>query len=521
MLEVESSLVKIFFLLTLITLSFLNTSCSRKENTSHSSPPPFRILLDPPPINLNPRASLDATSQRINELLFRALTRLDSNLVPLPDLASKWEVLDDGKTWKFPILKNQKDQSNQVIDSEKMRQCLENYRIGSPTSVFRTALPHWISTETLNDSVIIRLKAPDPYLPRNLSLLRYFRTSESSTPCSEPLTQSSLIGSGNFKAETWDFSPQNHFILTPSNPSSSLRKLELVFNQDDDTKALKLLRGEVDAIQNSISLSKTRWIEHKAPEQFKVLERPGVSVSYLAFNFNDPLLSRKEVRKAIALSIDRESIVRNKHLGFTHVASSLLSPLLPESSSTAFEYNPNYAETLLDQAGFPRGKEGIRFQLRYKSTPAKEGIETAFMLQDMLGKVGIKIWIDVVEPAVFFASIKKGHFQLYSSRWIGVADGSILYNSIRSGQHLNRIHYLNSEIDQLLDSAVSTTNTHQRILLMKQIQILIAEDLPYFPLWYWDIGLILRKEIWEKNRNSFSGESLSLSGSLEPLTHLR
>lgn len=488
---------------------------------TNSPQSPLRILLDPPPTSLNPRASLDATSQRINELIFRALTRLDRNLVPLPDLASSWEVLENGKVWKFPIQRNQKDHSNQVIDAEKMRQCLESYRIGSPASVFRTALPHWISTETLNDSVVIRLKAPDPYLPRNLSLLRYFRTSESSTPCSEPSTDSSLIGSGNFKAEHWDFSPQNHFNLIPADPSTLHRRLEIIFNQDDDTKALKLLRGEVDAIQNSLSLSKTRWIERKAPEQFEVLGRHGVSVSYLAFNFKDPLLSRKEIRKAIALSIDRESIVRNKHLGFTHVAGSLLSPLLPESSSTPFEYNPPHAESLLDQAGLPRGKNGVRFQLRYKSTPVKEGIETAFMIQDMLGKVGIKIWIDVVEPAVFFASIKRGHFQLYSSRWIGVADGSILYHSIRSGQHLNRNSYQNAEIDQLLDSAVSTANTHQRILLMKQIQTLMAEDLPYFPLWFWDIGLILRKEIWERNRNSFSGESLSLSGSLEPLTHLR
>jgi len=488
---------------------------------SQNSSVPLRILLDPPPTTLNPRASLDVTGQRINELLFRALIRLDADLTPQPDLAQSYEVLDSGKTWKFTIRQNQKDHEALLINPSKIRECLENYRLGTPASVFKNTLPHWIGTEATQDAVILRLNAPDPNLVRNLSLLRYFRTPQSTQPCSEPSSDSSLIGSGIYRAEKWDFSPDHPFQLIPVDLSSSQRKIELIFVDDDNTKALKLLRGEVDAIQVALSLTKTRWIEHHSDPQFKVLERPGVSTSYLAFNLKDPLLHRKEVRKAIALTIDREKIVRHKHLGFTEIAKSLLPPSVSEYLPSVFELNPSQAESLLDQAGFSRKKDRIRFQLHYKSTPVREGIETALMIKDMLSHIGIEVKIDVVEPAVFFSSIKKGNFQLYSSRWIGISDGSILFRSLHSRQNLNRIHYQDAEMDQILDSAVTELDSQRRKSLLHQAQTKIAQDLPYFPLWHWNVALILSSDLWQKNRDHFSAEKLSLSGSLEPLTHLR
>lgn len=516
MLEVEFSLVKIFFLSFSLALTL---SCSSSDSEMKTASAPLRILLEPPPANLNPRASLDATSQRINELLFRALTRLDTHLVSQPDLAENWVIQDSGKTWRFKIRKDLKDHSGEPIGPSQIKECLENYRIGTPTSAFRTALPYWSATESDRDSITIRLNSPDPYLPRNLSLLRYFRSSDSKIPCAEPGPHSSVIGSGLFKAEKWDFSPQSQFTLIPIH--SDQRKIDFIFIQDENTKTIRLLRGEIDAAHLALSLSKTRWLEQTSPDRFQVLTKEGVGVSYLAFNFRDPLLSQKEVRKAIALSIDRETIVHHKHLGFTRLAGSILSPLLPESLSSHFDYDPAQAEKLLDQAGLPRSKSGIRFTLHYKSTPVREGIETALMLQELLQKVGIQIIIDVVEPAVFISSIKKGRFQLFSSRWVSVADGSILYNSLHSGQQLNRIGYHDDEVDRTLDSAIGTTDATQRIFLMREIQKKIADDLPYFPLWYWDVGILLRKDLWLRNRDSFSADSLSLSGSLEPLTHLR
>src|SRR3712207_4104229 len=82
-------------LVSLCTLSVVLASCERPRR----APPPasLPILVDQAPQTLDPRLALEATGQRLGELLFRALTRLDSELAPHPDLASRWESSDGAR----------------------------------------------------------------------------------------------------------------------------------------------------------------------------------------------------------------------------------------------------------------------------------------------------------------------------------------------------------------------------------------------------------------------------------------
>ncbi|MBI3535777.1 MAG: hypothetical protein HY072_09875, partial [Deltaproteobacteria bacterium] len=218
------------------------------------------------------------------------------------------------------------------------------------------------------------------------------------------------------------------------------------------------------------------------------------------------------------LSIDRQDIVKHKFHRFCQIAGSLLSPLLDESVQVSFAYNPVLAEQLLDQSGYPRQNNGgIRFSLTYKTTPVREGYETALMFKEMLKKVGINLVLTVVEPAVFLASVKKGNFQLFSSRWVGVADGSILFNTLHSKQKNNRVFYNDLAMDQWLEQAMQEVSLEKRKELLKLVQIKMGKDLPYFPLWYWNNALLIKKE---KGKN-FKSEYLSIKGALEPLTEIQ
>jgi ABC-type transport system substrate-binding protein len=138
------------------------------------------------------------------------------------------------------------------------------------------------------------------------------------------------------------------------------------------------------------------------------------------------------------------------------------------------------------------------------------------MIREALSKVGIQVELEVVEPGVFLAAIKRGQYQLFSSRWIGVADGSILYRTLRTGEPRNRVGYSNPKMDRILEQAISEPDPRKRIPLLKSAQSLMAEDLPYFPLWYWRNALIVRKELAAKAQ----AITLSLSGALDPLIYL-
>ncbi len=492
------------------------------------TPPALRVMLDRGPATLNPRRSTDAPGQRLGALIFRALTRMDAHLSAQPDLASDWEIIDGGKTWKFKIRPGQLDQSGQPITATAMAQCLEQYRQGKPVSILKASFPDWLGTEAQADSILFRLSKSSPYLAANVSLLRYFRIQGKDTPCTDPNPGDVVVASGPFKPRVWQPGAAGTsedeiwldpvpFIKVPGLDVHSARPLHFLYVQDDNTRLLKLLRNEVDVTQTALSLAKQRWLLNHYPDRYDLIERTGVPVSYLAMNLRDPILGRREVRQAIALAIDRESIVRYTLHNFCALAGSFLAPSLPESFQSQFEYDPARSEQLLDQAGLRRAGPGQpRFKLKYRSTPVREGIETALIFQNMLKKIGIELTIDAVEPAVFFASIRKGQFQLYSSRWIGVSDGSILFRTLRSGQLDNRVGYKDAVMDALLDQAVGEIDVKRRTELIQQAQRKMAEDLPYFPLWYWKTSLVVRHGF-----GGLKGDELSMSGAYEPILKLQ
>jgi ABC-type transport system substrate-binding protein len=136
----------------------------------------------------------------------------------------------------------------------------------------------------------------------------------------------------------------------------------------------------------------------------------------------------------------------------------------------------------------------------------------------MLKKVGIELEIQVIESAVFAQAVRKGGYQLHSGRWVGVADTSILANTLHSKGPQNRWGYQNPEMDQLLEKARSEAKPEKRRLLWKAVQEKVRDDLPYFPLWYWSNALVLDRN-WEKT-SGFQANDLSLSGALSPISRI-
>lgn len=64
---------------------------------------------------------------------------------------------------------------------------------------------------------------------------------------------------------------------------------------------------------------------------------------------------------------------------------------------------------------------------------------------------------------------------------------------------------------------MSEPDSAKRLVLLKKVQKKMAEDLPYFPLWYWNNAVIIRREL----ASQLSPEALSLSGAYDPLAVVR
>jgi len=483
--------------------------------------PGLKILIDQPPATLNPRMALDASGQRINALLFAALTRVGATLSVEPELALRWSSDRQSKRWEFTLAPDSVDHSGLRLTPALLKECFENYRQSKPSALSVQNLTAWKTLSVQGNALVFELTQADPHFDRNVSLLRFFRQ-EGSPPCVEPKAPSPVIGSGPFRAQPMVMTPDRTLNLERRQPDGSFEPTaSLLFVRDENTRTLRLLRGEADVAQNSFAPYRTRWLKKQNPERFELTEAPGVNVSYLAFNLRDPLLRDLRVRQALALSIPVDSIIRHKLAGMAERASSFLAPFLPEAipQAQAISTTLDQASTLLDQAGYPRSKtSGIRegLPLTFKTTPIREGYEIVRIIQDSWKKLGISLKIEVVEPAVFLASVRKGAFQLSLGRWIGVADSSIFERTLRSSSPTNRAGYQSGQMDLLLDQAAQAQTLEQRKVASEKVQNLMLQELPYYPLWFWKNALL-----YDKKLEGLSADELSRSGGLMPLFELR
>jgi peptide/nickel transport system substrate-binding protein len=112
----------------------------------------------------------------------------------------------------------------------------------------------------------------------------------------------------------------------------------------------------------------------------------------------------------------------------------------------------------------------------------------AAVIQRDLANVGIALEIRSMELATLFSDIISGNAQLYTLQWVGVTDPDMLRRVFHSREvspaGVNRGHYINAEVDALLDRATRSTDDAERKQLYGDVQRIVARDAPYIGLWY-------------------------------------
>jgi peptide/nickel transport system substrate-binding protein len=276
---------------------------------------------------------------------------------------------------------------------------------------------------------------------------------------------------------------------------------ELVFRivPDDTTRYLELIKGHIDFIQNGIPADMVPVVQNK--EQYQVIKTPGTNYEYLAFNLQDPILSDRDVRAAIAHAIDVPAMIESLHRGMARPATGLLPPAswAYEPDVSKYPYDPAKAARLLDRAGYPVGPDGWRFSLTYKTTLGEAARLKSEILQQAFKEVGVKLEVRGFDWSTLFSDIKNGDFQLYSLEWVGVSEPDIYYYVFHS-QSLppngaNRGRYINPDLDRLIEAGRHTLNQQRRRAIYSDIQKIVARDLPYVSLWYPDNIVIMKKDL--------------------------
>lgn len=471
------------------TRQFISTLCLLLVLTGCEKPvdSTIRFGLASAPISLDPRYATDATSARINRLLYQRLVDFDEEFKPTASLAD-WQVISPNH-YRFHLRENRQSFVNgQPLTTGDVKATYDYILEPENASPHRGSLNMIKEIRIIdNETIDFYLQRPDPLFPGYL-VIGIVSASEDQNQTS---TRKTAIGSGAFKLLKWP-SSDRLFIQRRSDEQI----IEFIHVQDATVRVLKLLRGEIDLLQNDLPKELVHYLEKQ--NDIIVKHLAGTNFTYMGFNLKDPLLSDIQIRKAIAHAVNKEAIIEYLLGGETRPANTLLTPdhWAGLKTATSYPYNPALSRDLLQSAGYSLAKP---LELEYKTSSDPFRIRIATIIQQQLAEVGIKVKIRSFDWATFYGDIKNGRFQLYSLSWVGIKNPDIFRYVLHSQSippgGANRGHYNNVEVDRVLDEIDLQQEQEGRIKLYRNLQQLILQDLPFVPLWYEEHFMAANKTI--------------------------
>jgi len=457
------------------------------------------------PANLDPRYATDATSARINRLLYQRLVDFDAESRPIPALAT-WEQITP-LHYRFHLKDRRPDFHNgtalEATDVAATYQSILAPDSGSPHAGTLQLIRN-ISVQD-KDTLDFHLQKPDPLLPGYLAIgILPAAGIDRQHPFHEK-----PVGSGPFRMAGWP--EPGRLVLTRRSDKQSVEFLKV---GDPTVRVLKLLRGEIDLLQNDLPAELLAYLSGK--QDIQVSYGPGSNFSYIGFNLDDPVTGNLKVRQAIAHAIDRDIIVHHLFGNAARPAAALLPPghWAGNPALEPLEYDLPRARSLLAEAGYG-AEQPLR--LSYKTSTDPLRIRIATVIQQQLRDAGIDMALQSYDWGTFYGDIKAGRFQMYSLAWVGIKTPDIFRYAFHSnslppeGANRGRLH--DSGIDRLIVTAEQGTSLAAQASAYREIQARLLALLPYIPLWYEDHVFAARSNI--------SGYRLARDGNYDALLTTR
>jgi len=484
--------VLVFEVLALLVAMFPALSCSAKPNANT-----LVMIIESSPTNLDPRVGIDAQSERIDNLIFDDLLSRGEDLNVAPGLAERWEI-PDPLTYVFHLHRGVKFHDGRALTSRDVKWTFDSLLQGKIRST-KAAVYRFVDHIDAPDdgTVIFHMREQDATLLWNLSdgAIGIVPAGSGEEMSRNP------IGSGPFRfvsAET------DRDVIVERNDhywgeQARLARVRFAIVPDATTQALELRKGSGDVAINSLTPD-TVFTLGRDPNLL-VERAPGTRLAYMGFNLRDPVLKDARVRQAIAYVLDRGPMIDYLWRGQAQPAHSVLPPQswAYDEAVPAYDHDAGKANQLLDAAGYP-AVNGVRFHLTMKTSTDENTRLMVAVMQQQLREAGIALDIRSFEFATFFSDVQHGAFEMYSLRWIGGnEDPDIFEYAFHSAKFppngANRGYYSNPKVDALLDKARREIDPNVRKPLYAEVQRILAYDLPYINLWYFDNVLVHTRRV--------------------------
>ena len=477
------------------------------------------MIVQPEPPTL---ASYQSTSGPVGQVaakVYEGLLEYDFKLKPQPGLARSWTVSPDGKTITFKLQEGVKFHDGKPFTSADVQFTIMN--------VLKKTHPRGINTFRVVESIdtpdahtaVFHLSEPAPYMLMALSGYESPMLPKHIFGTGDILKHPNAdhpIGTGPFRFVEWQ---KGQFMRFDKNPDywkkgrPYLDRIVARFIADGSTRAAALETQEAHIAGFGAVL----------PVDVRRLEKlPHIAITTRGYEMQSPIVELDcntkvkpfddvRVRQAVAYAIDRKFVIENIWFGFGRPATGPISSNFKATglyTADVKNYNvPNgveIANKLLDDAGYKRGADGMRFEIVHDITPyGEEWQRFGEYVQQQLGKIGIKVSLRIEDVPTWLRRIYTNYDYQLTNNWIQtLADPVIgvhrLYHSksIRQGTvFVNGTRWSSPETDSLMDRAAVEVDPKKRAALYHEFQKKIVEASPIVFVHELDFATVYNKRL--------------------------
>lgn len=422
--------------------------------------------------SLDPHKAEAAATREILFNVFEGLYKPDSNGELIPAVAENVSISPDGLVYTFTLRDGVKFHNGNTVTAEDVVSSIEYCAGTNGNDPLVPAFSNISSVEKTDDkTVTITIAERDP------DFMSYIASVKAAiTPAGQTDADTNPIGTGPYKYVSR--SVQENIVMERFDDywgdKAYIGNVTFKVCADADSLVMNLNGGSVDMMAH-LPVSQAQQLS----DDFTVLEGTMNLVQAMYLNNDFEPFKDQRVRQALCYAVNKSEILDITSDGKGEELGSSMFPnfrkyYLPELNDT-YSYDPDRAKELLEDAGYSEGT--LSFTITAPSNYPQH-VDTAQVIADQLGRVGVNVKIKKVEWNTWLSSVYSN--RQYEATVVGVdasnLAASAMLSRFCSDAGNNFINYSNEEYDSAYKSAQIEYDDEKQTELYKQCEIILAQD---------------------------------------------
>jgi oligopeptide transport system substrate-binding protein len=504
---------------TLLMAALIITGCGKSDSkapeaAAAANAGPRKVLNfgnGTEPQDLDPQIVTGVPENKIVNALFEGLVAEGPNGDDtIGGVAERWDISQDGRVYTFHLRADAKWSNGDQVTAQDFVASFKRILTPALASEYAYKLHPAVGAEDYNKgrltdfskvgfkaldarTLVVTLNNRTPFLIEAMKHYSWFPVhiptvekfgglARKGTPWTRP---ENIVSNGPFIMKEWR--PNQRIVVTRSptywdRATVKLDTINFMPTESIDTEERMFRTGQVDKTNE---LPNTKIDTYKRELAASYREEPYYGVYFYRLNVTQPPLNDKRVRRALALALDRGSIVRNVTRGGQTPAYNFTPPSPKFKSEARIAGDLAEAKRLLAEAGFPEGRGFPKINILYNTSENHRAIAEAIQ-QMWRTRLGVEIGLTNQEWKVYLDSQDNLAFDIARAGWIAdYVDPNTFVDMWRTGGGNNDTGWSNATYDALLDESARVGSDTERFAIYQKLEAILADEVPIIPLYFY------------------------------------